>query len=71
MSEPLIFELSRPGRRATAQAPLEPADVELPEPFRRGTPPALPEVSELQAVRHFTRLSRLNFSIDTHLYPLG
>ena len=32
---------------------------------------ALPEVSELQAVRHFTRLSQLNFSIDTHFYPLG
>ena len=31
----------------------------------------LPEVSELQAVRHFTRLSQLNFSIDTHFYPLG
>ena len=34
-------------------------------------PPLLPEVSELQAVRHFTRLSQLNFSIDTHFYPLG
>jgi glycine dehydrogenase subunit 2 len=71
MSEPLIFELSRPGRRATAQAPLKPVEVDLPEQFRRSSPPALPEVSELQAVRHFTRLSRLNFSIDTHFYPLG
>ncbi len=34
-------------------------------------PPLLPEVSELQAVRHYTRLSQLNFSIDTHFYPLG
>jgi glycine dehydrogenase subunit 2 len=71
MSEPLIFELSRPGRRAAAQAPLEPAEVDLPAQFRRKSPPVLPEVSELQAVRHFTRLSRLNFSIDTHFYPLG
>ena len=35
------------------------------------TAPLLPEVSELEAVRHFTRLSQLNFSIDTHFYPLG
>ena len=34
-------------------------------------PAVLPEVSELQAVRHYTRLSQLNFSIDTHFYPLG
>jgi glycine dehydrogenase subunit 2 len=71
MSEPLIFELSRPGRRAAAQAPLTKVEVALPEALRRKTPPLLPEVSELQAVRHFTRLSRLNFSIDTHFYPLG
>jgi glycine dehydrogenase subunit 2 len=71
MSEPLIFELSRPGRRATAQAPLTSVDVDVPEQFRRSSTPVLPEVSELQAVRHYTRLSRLNFSIDTHFYPLG
>ena len=39
--------------------------------MRRREPPALPEVGELEAVRHFTRLSQLNFSIDTHFYPLG
>ncbi len=71
MSEPLVFELSRPGRRATAQAPLTAVEVDVPEQFRRASPPVLPEVSELQAVRHYTRLSRLNFSIDTHFYPLG
>jgi glycine dehydrogenase subunit 2 len=43
----------------------------VPEKLRRKKPAALPEVSELQAVRHFTRLSQLNFSIDTHFYPLG
>ncbi len=71
MREPLIFEHSRPGRRAVAQAPLSRADADIPAPFRRKEPPCLPEVSELGAVRHYTRLSRLNFSIDTNFYPLG
>jgi glycine dehydrogenase subunit 2 len=44
---------------------------QLPAHLLRTTRPALPSVSELQAVRHFTRLSQLNFSIDTHFYPLG
>jgi len=68
----LIHDHSRPGRRASAQAPLERADVtDIPERLRRKERPALPEVSELQAVRHYTRLSQKNFSIDTHFYPLG
>jgi glycine dehydrogenase subunit 2 len=68
----LIHEQSRPGRRATAQAPLTTADSsDLPAAFRRKQRAALPEVSELQAVRHYTRLSQQNFSIDTHFYPLG
>jgi glycine dehydrogenase subunit 2 len=71
MSEPLIFEHSRPGRRATAQAPAGRVQADIPEAFRRREPPRLPEVSELGAVRHYTRLSRLNFSIDTNFYPLG
>ena len=68
----LIFELSQPGRTAAAQIPAAvdvPAD--LPGQFRRTTPIGLPEVSELQALRHYTNLSRKNFSIDTHFYPLG
>ena len=68
----LIFELSQPGRTAAAQLPSAidvPAD--LPEQFRRNTPIGLPEVSELQALRHYTNLSRKNFSIDTQFYPLG
>ena len=69
--EPLIFELSRKGRAATAQMPAAAAAVDLPVELLRSTPPALPEVSELDAVRHFTRLSQLNFSVDTHFYPLG
>jgi glycine dehydrogenase subunit 2 len=71
MTEPLIFEHSRAGRRATAQAPATPAHADVPAAYRRREPPRLPEVSELGVVRHYTRLSRLNFSIDTHFYPLG
>jgi glycine dehydrogenase subunit 2 len=70
MSEALIFEHSRKGRSATAQYPLA-QEPQVPQQLRRTRRPALPEVSELQAVRHFTRLSQLNFSIDTHFYPLG
>ena len=71
MTEPLIFEQSSPGRTAPAQAPAHRADVDIPDTFRRKQPAALPEVSELQVVRHYTRLSQKNFSIDTHFYPLG
>jgi len=68
----LIFEQSQPGRSAAAQLPAA-CDVpdDLPRALRRDTPVGLPEVSELQVVRHYTRLSRKNFSIDTNFYPLG
>jgi glycine dehydrogenase subunit 2 len=72
MREPLIFELSKPGRGAVTQFPPPVAGTaQVPANLRRQKKPALPEVSELQAVRHFTRLSQMNFSIDTHFYPLG
>ncbi len=71
MSGQLIFDISRSGRRAFAQAPLEETKTHLPPEFLRDDMPMLPEVSELQAVRHYTRLSQKNFSIDTHFYPLG
>ncbi len=71
MNETVIFEESRNGRRAYAQAPAAVAALDLPKEFLREVPPMLPEVSELQVVRHFTRLSQKNFSIDTHFYPLG
>ena len=68
----LIFEHSREGRRAYAQAPRQPADLtDIPEALRRRSRALLPEVSELQVVRHYTRLSQKNFSIDTQPYPLG
>jgi glycine dehydrogenase subunit 2 len=66
----LIFEKSRPGCYATAQAP-HAQDCQLPKEYLRQTKPTLPEVSELEVVRHYTQLSRRNFSIDTHFYPLG
>ena len=71
MSEPLIFELSEPGRRAPTHAPAEVPENKLPQHALRDWPPVLPEVSELQVVRHYTRLSQRNFSIDTEFYPLG
>ncbi len=68
----LIHEQSRSGRRASAQAPAtRPQLSGIPEAYLRQEPPALPEVSELQTVRHYTRLSQKNFSIDTQFYPLG
>ena len=68
----LIFEQSQPGRSADAQHPAAtstPSDI--PAALLRDTPIGLPEVSELQVVRHYTNLSRKNFSIDTNFYPLG
>jgi glycine dehydrogenase subunit 2 len=68
----LIHEQSRPGRRASAQSPADWAEIkDIPAAQLRADVPALPEVSEMQAVRHYTRLSQQNFSIDTHFYPLG
>jgi len=68
----LIFELSHRGRRALAQAPQQAADTsDIPAALLREIPPPLPEVSEMQVVRHYTRLSQKNFSIDTQFYPLG
>ena len=69
----LIFEISRNGRGAKAQWPVK-DDItcdDIPHALLRKDMPQLPEVSELQVVRHFTNLSKKNFSIDTHFYPLG
>ena len=68
----LIHEQSQAGRRAFAQSPKSrPALSGIPTELQRQDVPALPEVSEMQTVRHYTRLSRKNFSIDTQFYPLG
>ncbi|MDA1050268.1 MAG: aminomethyl-transferring glycine dehydrogenase subunit GcvPB [Planctomycetota bacterium] len=70
-----IFELSKPGRRATRfprpDVPARPIEDLLPEHCRAAAPPPLPELTEPDVVRHFTNLSTLNMSVDTHFYPLG
>ncbi len=71
-SPALIFEQGAAGRRAFAQTPtVAESWDDLPPALRRSEQPQLPEVSELQVVRHYTRLSQRNFSIDTQFYPLG
>ena len=68
----LIFESAVPGRVAKSQQIknlLPPSDI--PAHLLRSSTPLLPEVSELQAVRHYTQLSKKNFAIDTQFYPLG
>ena len=76
--EPLIFERSRAGRRAVRFP--HPSDVardrsagqpELPASVLRTDAPRLPEVSELELLRHFNRLAHLNQAIDLNFYPLG
>ncbi len=69
--EGTLNELSRPGRRAWSFADLDVEPVEIPDMFRRRTPPELPEVAERDLVRHYTRLSQLNYGVDTGIYPLG
>lgn len=64
--EPLLWELPSEG----SPAPAEPL-AGLPESLRRRERLAWPELSELEVVRHYTRLSQMNFGIDTSAYPLG
>jgi glycine dehydrogenase subunit 2 len=75
MTETLIFEKSAPGRRGYSlpdlDVPEQPAEDLLPASYLRKRPAQLPEVSEPTAIRHYTRLSQLNHSIDTGFYPLG
>ena len=70
MVEPLIYDLGAPGRRGVAFPAPDVPLAELPSEHLRGELP-LPEVGELEALRHFTRLSQLNHSILTGFYPLG
>lgn len=75
MQQPLIFELSRPGRTAVdlpgSDVPeTDPAEL-LPSGYLRQKPAALPEVSQPDLVRHYTALSRRTFGVDNGFYPLG
>ncbi|KTD20176.1 aminomethyl-transferring glycine dehydrogenase subunit GcvPB [Legionella londiniensis] len=68
----LIFDQSKAGRAAKAQMPaMVSGKHAVPEQYRRTSPPRWPSCSELQVVRHYTRLSQQNFAIDTNFYPLG
>ncbi|MGI8428145.1 MAG: aminomethyl-transferring glycine dehydrogenase subunit GcvPB [Solirubrobacteraceae bacterium] len=70
-----IYERSKSGRRAfvapALDVPERPLDELLPPQLRRAQPPRLPEVSEPEIVRHYNRLSKRNFDLDTGFYPLG
>jgi glycine dehydrogenase subunit 2 len=66
-----IFERSKPGRRAFVAPELDVPAHELPERFRRREPAQLPEIAEPEIVRHYNRLSKRNFDLDTGFYPLG
>ncbi|NMB01814.1 MAG: aminomethyl-transferring glycine dehydrogenase subunit GcvPB [Firmicutes bacterium] len=72
---PLIFERSTPGRRGYRLPDLDVPDVPIedliPQEHLRVEAPGLPEVSELEVVRHYTQLSRLNHGIEVGFYPLG
>ncbi|WP_412177992.1 aminomethyl-transferring glycine dehydrogenase subunit GcvPB [Paenibacillus terrae] len=71
----LIFELSRPGRIAYSlpecDVPRRPVAELLPDYAQRSEPAALPEVYEVDVIRHYTALSRRNFGVDNGFYPLG
>lgn len=73
--EALLFERSRPGRIGVTLPPSEPgepatADL-LPADLLRGEIDGMPELSEVDVIRHFTRISRKNYALDLGLYPLG
>ena len=67
----LIYERSRPGRRASGIPAHDLPAAHVPAELARRHPPRLPEVAEPELVRHFTELSTRNFGIDTGFYPLG
>ncbi len=74
-STELLFELSRPGRRThfvpECDVPMPPAAELLPADTLADSLPPLPEVGEIDLVRHFVNLSTKNMAIDTNFYPLG
>jgi glycine dehydrogenase subunit 2 len=71
-STELLFELSHAGRRCHRLPACDvPSDTGLPRDALASAPPPLPEVGEIDLVRHFTNLSQRNMSIDSNFYPLG
>ncbi|HVK09256.1 MAG TPA: aminomethyl-transferring glycine dehydrogenase subunit GcvPB [Gemmataceae bacterium] len=74
-STALLFDLSHPGRRChrlpAPDVPAKPTSGLIPKGQLAEAPPPLPEVGEIDLIRHFNNLSQRNFSIDTNFYPLG
>lgn len=70
MTEPTIFDLSVPGRKGVTFPEPDVPEIALPEAFLREDLP-IPEMSEMDAVRHFSSLSQKNYAIDLGFYPLG
>ncbi len=70
MTEPLLCEMSVTGRRGLRYPEPDVPKAALPGKFTRDDLP-LPEIYEVDIVRHFTRLSQLNYAIDLGMYPLG
>src|SRR5277367_3751330 len=74
-NEGLIFEHSLPGKRGMELPPLDVPAVDpvavLGAEFTRASVEGFPEVSEIEVIRHFTRLSTWNYAIDLGMYPLG
>ena len=70
MAEPLIYNLSSPGREGVKPPKLDVPESHLPKDWLREELP-LPEVSEVDVVRHYLRLSQLNYAVDKGMYPLG
>ena len=66
-----IKDRSVPGRRAFSLGPLEVPDAPIPGEHARASAPGLPEVAEIDLIRHYTRLSQMNYGLDTGFYPLG
>jgi glycine dehydrogenase subunit 2 len=67
-----VFEKSVAGRQGIDPGAAKEGSINsIPAAYRRGNPAKLPELSELDVIRHYTGLSRLNFSVDTEFYPLG
>lgn len=72
MGEPTIFEIGRSGRRGYRPPSMDPHALHrVPVALRRKRPPVLPEVSDVELMRYYVRLSTLNFSVDGGFYPLG
>ncbi|RMF46631.1 MAG: aminomethyl-transferring glycine dehydrogenase subunit GcvPB, partial [Deltaproteobacteria bacterium] len=71
LNEKLIFEVSTPGRKGYSLPELDVPPASLPEELVREDVDGFPELSEVDVVRHFTRLSTWNYGVDSGFYPLG